>query len=103
MAKIKSNHTPQESQTQKVLRQALQLTDPERDELLCSLIFSEPAPHGPKLHVGHLFEAEVFGICSEFPKLSRSAIEKRVLADPAEGRLYQMFSKVVQDNLADVL
>ena len=44
MAKIKAIHTPQKSQTQKVLRQALQLTARGREEVLLSLIFFERNP-----------------------------------------------------------
>lgn len=49
MAKIESTRTPHESQKQKVLRQALRLTEQERGELLISMIFSKPASQGPKL------------------------------------------------------
>ena len=103
MAKIKSTHPSQESQTERALRQVLALADPEREKLLFSLIFDEPGQSVPKPHIGHLLEFETFGICPEFPKLSQSEIEKRVLVDPTEAKLYQMFGKVVRENFADVL
>jgi hypothetical protein len=54
----------------------------------------------PQIHVGHLLEMEAFGVCSDFPRLSRSEIRKLVFASPTEKKLYQLFSKAVRENFA---
>ena len=57
-----------------------------------------PKNQTPRLHLGHLAEAEVFGACSAFPALSISQIKGLVFASPVEKKLWQMSNGLIREN-----